>query len=388
MSDEWFIQEGESCVGPHSVAQVHDLMRSGQVGCEAWFGCDDVWIDFESFKRACPEPNLGPTDASAPSSLNELADSLGETLSGESESAPERDAILILGRRRAGKTVYLATLYASLWKSPSGLTMKSLSGPAHKMLMIVADQLKHGQWPDATLGTRQLEFEVEYRGAKYLLVAFDYSGEDFRRAFIDEDASSPEVKKLLNYVDRASAVILLMDPSVMVSGKHDEIVDDDFGMVQAVQRIRNWPGGREVPIVIALTKADRNKELLQAHGTAPEFVLRHYPALARTLVRVPIFPVCAVQEISDGNGRSLPKPESIPINIEKPLVYCFQEFQRREKRVQDEAAHSAAERAEQQDFRAEQEALARASRKLWIYIIGFIVLALCGYIVMYFLLTR
>lgn len=389
MFDTWHIQDGEISTGPHTLAEVHNILRTGSVSDDAWFGCDDVWIDYRAFLRSHPstQSHIGPDLAKTSPEQSPQATEI-EVDAEISTAPPERDAILILGRRRAGKTIYLATLYANFWKSTSGLVMKSLSGPTHMTLMDIANQLKTGQWPDATLGTRQLEFEIDYRGQSHLLVAFDYSGEDFRRAFIDEDISSPEVKKLLNYVDRASAVILLMDPSVMIDGKHDEIADDDFGMVQAVQRIRNWPGGEHVPIVIVLTKADRNRALIQSHGTAPNFVLRHYPALARTLVKVPIFPVCAVQEVLRENGQVLPKPDSLPVNIEKPLIYCFEEFRRRETRQEAEAARQAKDESQRLRLMAEEKALAKSQRRLWIYIICFVALALCGYTVMYILLTR
>src|SRR5262245_30988001 len=152
-----------------------------------------------------------------------------------------------------------------LWKEVRGLTMKSLSGQAHMMLTKVAAQLKDGTWPPATSGTQQLVFELDGKGKEGLLVAYDYSGEDFPKAFVGDEADSPEVKTLLKYVDRAAAVILLIDPAVVASSDVEGAAEDDFGMVQAVQRIRNWHGGEDVPVVLALTKADRNAELLNKH---------------------------------------------------------------------------------------------------------------------------
>src|SRR5690349_16992331 len=75
---------------------------------------------------------------------------------------PERDCIVVLGRRQSGKTIFLATIYARLWKSLDGLTAKSLTGEVHKQLMSVHQMLKEGQWPPSTLGTSQISLEIEY----------------------------------------------------------------------------------------------------------------------------------------------------------------------------------------------------------------------------------
>ena len=57
-------------------------------------------------------------------------------------SGTPRDRIVILGRRKAGKTVFLARLYEQLWNAhPSGLTMRTLEGTGHVALMEVNERL-------------------------------------------------------------------------------------------------------------------------------------------------------------------------------------------------------------------------------------------------------
>lgn len=411
MQQQWYIKQGDQTLGPFGLADVYEFISINAVGAETWFGADGSWLDVDTLRKQWPDPRGSappPLPPPPPPLQSDQAVEVellpaGPETSGSAkppdfsavtqaaeEVAPaiERDAILVLGRRRAGKTIYLATLYSMLWKKIGGLTMKALSGPAHTMLMSVMDQLRHGQWPEATLGTRQLEFELTYKRRKRLLVAFDYSGEDFRRAFVDDDTDSAEVKKLLRYVDRAAAVILLIDPAVVVSGKQDEVTDDDFGMVQAVERIRNWHGGSDVPVVIALTKADRNKGLIRSDGDAREFVLRHYSALARTLGRVAIFEVCAVQERRAGEGRTCPRRDSIPINIDKPLRYCLCVLRDGERHEEEEAARQAADAARREQERLEQNAIARSNRRLWTLVTGIIVLGLCGCAALYMVLIN
>lgn len=299
----------------------------------------------------------------------------------------ERDTILILGRRRAGKTVYLATLYDALWKSLDGLTMKAVAGPTHKMLTGVADQLRRGHWPEATLGTRQLEFELDDHGRKRVVVAFDYSGEDFRRAFVDEETESPEVQKLLGYLQRAAAVILLIDPAVAATGKHDEVVDDDFGMVQAIEKIRNWRGGEDVPVVLALTKADRNRKIVLSAGTKREFILRHYPALVRTLRKLTVFTISAVQEVRAADGSTRPSPDSVPINIDKPLLRCLERMDQHDERKHKQAAQAAAEQAQIEQVRQEERAQLAYHRKVAYLVAGIIIISLCAYTLIWILRT-
>ncbi len=402
MRDEWYIETTDKRIGPFGMDELQQLVDSKLISDDARLGADGDWITLDEFRRRTnanehapvlriPSPSQETAVPSAPlgNVQAEAALPAVSLTAVEPELSPviERDAILVLGRRRAGKTIYLATLYALLWKSVTGLTMKALSGPTHKLLMAVMDQLRKGEWPEATLGTRQLEFEIAYRGRTHLLVAFDYSGEDFRRAFLEEDTDSLEVKKLLNYVDRASAVILLVDPEIAVRGDYEAVADDDFGMVQAVQRIRNWIGGDEVPVVLTLTKGDRNRELIRSHGSAKEFVIRHYPALVRTLKHLAVFTVSAVQETPGATGKVIPSSAATPVAVDKPLLYCLDELERREKQKDMETAHQAELAAQHRQETLEAEEISAANRRLWIYVSCFIFVSLCGLTIMYLVLT-
>ncbi len=314
-----------------------------------------------------PEPN--PPQEQGAATAEEMLSATAPLL--------ERDCILMLGRRRAGKTIYLATLYDALWKSSGEVSMKALSGTAHKTLMGIMDQLKQGHWPEATLGSRQLEFELNDKGTNRLLVALDYSGEDFRRAFVDEDHSSPEVKALLQYVDRAMAVILLVDASVAVKGSHDEFIDDDFGMVQAIERLHNWPGGSKVPVVLAMTKADRNRDLLLQAGSMRDFVQRHYPALLRTHEALSIFAVSAVQERAGEDGSRRPSPDSTPVNVVKPLKHCLKQIRRRESEKRKEERRRAAEEAEYQRFEEEDRLVRAVHAKVAFLVASILIVGMC-----------
>jgi hypothetical protein len=401
--EEWYVEDGGLSFGPYTLTEVFDLIDNNSVSQAALFTSSGVRANAEQLRTHWPDPRSAspapvppappplppaPPTAAVPEEMPVV--SAPQPAGGAIDVTPpvlERDAILLLGRRRSGKTVYLATLYSLLWKSLHGMNMKALSGQAHQMLMGIVDQLKHSQWPEATLGSRQLEFEITYHRRKYILIACDYSGEDFKRAFVSEEVDSPEVQALLRYVDRAAAVILLIDPAVAVEGKVDELVDDDFGMVQAVERIRNWYGGEEVPVVLVLTKADRNKKLIQGVGSGKEFVLRHYPALVRTLKSMAIFQVSAAQESKDDKGHTRPRSDSLPVNVENPLLWCVREIHQRKKRQRGEAERKRREEAASRRQREQEEAERRFNRRFAAGVTVFFILVLCVLAVVYFLTT-
>lgn len=272
----------------------------------------------------------------------------------EDGAPPERDRIVVLGRRQSGKTIFLATTYAKLWKSADGMTAKALTGEAHKQLMLAHQQLADGQWPPSTLGTSQMDWEIEYHGKTRLLVALDFAGELFSRAFVDEQTDWPGVKELVNHIDRAAAVILLVDPSVVAGMDPKAAMDDDFGLVQAVQRIRNWPGGEDVPVVLVLTKMDQHQALLDRFGGPMEFVRRHFRALLRILKEVPIMQVSAVQVGRDQQGRLWPRKDSTPINVQNPLRFCLRAIEKIERRSE---VHQV--QRQQQVMQAQTHAMAR-----------------------------
>ncbi len=243
---------------------------------------------------------------------------------------PARDRIVILGRRRAGKTIFLARLYQQLWSSANRFHMRALSGDSHTACMEVIDELKSGRWPASTLGSQYSDIEITYHGTKRLLVALDYPGEVFRRAFV-ENANTEDARELLDHVDRAEAVILLLDPAVVHSGSSSEIVDDEYGMTQAIHRLREWPDGKDVPIVIVFTKCDLHKRMMRDHGGLREYATSNYANLLRAMDRFKIFACAAVFAKQNPDGERVPDLTKPPIGVVEPLEYCLLKIKEREE---------------------------------------------------------
>lgn len=250
---------------------------------------------------------------------------------------PRRDRIVILGRRRSGKTVFLARLYSELWKQTRGLHMRAVSGDTHKACMQVIEELANGRWPASTLGSQYADIEITYKDEKHLLVSLDYPGEVFRKAFVD-NADSEDARELIAHVDRAAAVLVLLDPSVVESGSVMEVIDDDYGMVQAIHRIREWPGGDCVPITLIMTKHDQHRELIKSYGGLRSFVMLKYPALCRAVRQVNVFSVAAVSAKVGPDRVPVPSLHQPPIRLVEPLQHCLDQLRRRGKAEAAEAA--------------------------------------------------
>ena len=165
----------------------------------------------------------------------------------------------------------------------------------------------------------------------------------------------------------------------------DAAIDDDFGMLQAALRVRNGIRGENVPIVIVLTKMDKNLPLVKKEGGAKNFVKNHWPALLAELKHIWIFMVSTVQTTTDAGGKTVPDPDSVPKNLEEPLKHCLDQM--------EEMDHARgvrhAQAAKIESMRASEEMAKKEDRRVMVFwtlvIIGIILVGafVCGLIVVY-----
>lgn len=292
-----------------------------------------------------------------------------------------RDRIVVLGRRKAGKTIYLARLYESAWNGRvAGLHMRAIPGPGngHERFMSVVDSMSRGHWPEATVGSTTTPIDVEYRGERTLMIALDYPGEVFRRAFVlgSEEESARELRE---HVDRAAGVILLLDPDVAITGDMTEKVDDDYGMSEAIRRIREQPGGESVPVAIVLTKCDKHGDLIKEAGGLRGFTDRYYHNILRACRgRHRRFSAAAVRVRRDARGHEVPTLKHPPINILEPMAYCIERVMTGRRQERENMAAVAASRRHQEALRLAAEEEAESSRRVAIGVgiaIGVLVIA-------------
>jgi len=284
----------------------------------------------------------------------------------------ERNRIVILGRRQAGKTVYLSVLYHTLWKRGGLLSVVALDGGTHTACMGTISTLLGGEWPASTVGTNYLNLEVRWRGETWPMVSLDYPGEVFRKAFVD-NTQTEDVSELLEHVDRASAVIALVDPGVVAGESLDEATEDDFGMLKAIERIRNSPAGGDVPIAFVLTKYDARRSLIRENGGTARFVKTRYRHILQSAGRLDVFVVAAVPEPSHGGGLRF-DPNAMPKGVVKPLQFVVEKMYKSRNLRRSEAENRERRQSmERAVLSAERERL--RSIKFWtVFWLGFVLL--------------
>ena len=287
-------------------------------------------------------------------------------------SPPLRDRIIVLGRRRSGKTVYLARLYERMWNSKGEIHMGAVDGQTHLGLLSQIDAMSKRSWPASTEALSHFKIDITYQNEKFLMVALDYPGEVFRRAFM-EGSDEPAVRELLDNVDRAAAVIVLVDPGVMFEGDMIEQADQDFGLVAAIKRIRDWPGAENVPVAITLTKCDRYRDEIEAAGGISRFVKDKYANLYRAAVARgragTVFACAAVRSKKDGLGREMPDLSKTPKGLVEPLEYCLKQMRghRAQRRLE---AHAEDQRRAVEEAQMVEAELDRKMSMLTTWLIG------------------
>ena len=295
------------------------------------------------------------------------------------EGPKVRDRIVVLGRTRSGKTVYIARLYHLLWRAGSDLRMQACTGVTHQAMVGFWQLLKDGKWPESTTATDQHSFDLEFQSRKFSMVVSDYPGEIFKKAFMDDDNSDPEVIKLLDSIDRAQAIIFLVDPKVMIDTDLKATNEQGFGLTQAILRLRASPGGEAVPISLVLTKYDEFNEEIKAAGGRVNFINHHYPSLVELAKKggTKAYKCIAIQSVQSTLGTHRPDWDAPVQDVEEPLRDCLERVIK--NMVIEEAKRKAIERerikADQEINEIETDKIGR-SKDYWVVCLAFLFLAL------------
>ncbi len=328
-----------------------------------------------------PQPRLSLGASSRTDAESGIAPAPSRTI--VPSGPPVRDRIVILGRRRSGKTIFLARLYQLLWQgcrivdgkvlAPGEkvagrkvieMSCRSTTGTAHATFMQTAEELGRGKWPAGTSGNTYSEIVVSHAGREHVVTALDYPGEVFRKAFM-ADSSESDAAELRAAVDRAAAAILLIDPSV-VAGGGAEAQEDVFGLTNAALRIRQSPGGELVPIAIVFTKCDVNAAFLREAGGVRAFAAKHFGPLLREIDRTSVFPCAAVRVTTNSLGKQVPRGDKPAENVVEPVRYCLSFMERGADVQRAQQARADRQRAMQE---AEEAELAQRKRSAFVWIV-------------------
>ena len=276
----------------------------------------------------------------------------------------KRNRIVILGRTQAGKTVYLAALYDACWNKDRRVQVEAIDGRSHTAMMESIETLRSGKWPSSTSGIRYMDLMAKCEGVARPLTCIDYPGEVFSKAFID-GVETDDVQELLEHIDQAAAVIVLVDPKVVAGAPATKSMDDNFGMAKAIERIRSWPGGDDVPIAIVLTKCDKYRKDIRSLGGPVAFARDYYPSLIKAAGRAKVFECSAVSTRHKGNGSSHQSRKYVSEGVVEPLRWAMNELNTSERRLSEEQrareARKYHEEKQKENMKQEQKA-----KKLWI----------------------
>ncbi len=234
---------------------------------------------------------------------------------------------MVLGRSQSGKTVFSARLYEQLWtRRVPDIHMRALDGAPHVWLMGIIESMRAGNWPVATQRQDYVDVAIEYANHTFRLTLLDYPGESFKKAFLDGRVDETDTRELVEHIDRAAGVILLIDPKNAVDtrdvGRHAE---DDFAMQQALRRIRSFPGGRHVPVAIVLTKCDLRWPMVKSLGGLSEFFKKYLSnVVAAAQDTFYCFPaIAAYSKPSRRSDRPVPDVDRPPVYVAEPLKWVL-----------------------------------------------------------------
>lgn len=295
-----------------------------------------------------------------------------------SHSHAVRDRIVVIGRRQAGKTVFLTRLYKNCWDGKSGIRMVCSSGPDHTMFIQQYADMEKGIWPAATNVSRYFTIDVSKEGVTIPMVVLDYPGEVFTKAFSRDD-DDELTRELKDHIDRAAAAFIVVDPGVAMHGETLEKVDDDYGISKAISRVRETPSGVKVPIAIVMTKCDMHKKNILKimdregmkepgkGGGLKRFLEKYFTSWFFSLgdkKYYHIFPTAAIRTRSDVRGNTIPDMTKPSLNIEDPLIWCFEKVAK--QRSREQRSQQSRERSEKRaHFQAAEKEATRKDSIFW-----------------------
>ena len=289
-----------------------------------------------------------------------------------------RDRIVVLGRTRSGKTVFIARLYHLLFRAKGDLRMEACSGVTHTAIVKFWQELADCKWPAATTATDSHTFDLKFRSSSFTMVVSDYPGEVFRKAFM-EDTTGADERALIDSIDRAQAIIFLVDPLVMIGTNLLEGSEQGFGLAQAIKRLRTTPGGEDVPIALVVTKYDLVREEVKAAGGVKGFLCHHYPTLVDTARgRGTMAYTCiAVRSRPGALGKERPDWDAPARYVEDPLRACLEIVVTNANKAEHRAKIATMRRIQEEITEQEDNDAKKASvLSIWVVSMCFLVLAL------------
>lgn len=221
------------------------------------------------------------------------------------ENPPDR--LSIFGVTASGKSVFLSSLYQTLWRGVEDLSARALHGDDHEHLLKDFETLSNGEWLPTTLGVRPFDVALDWQGLKIALSSLDYSGEIFSDVFYRKLIDKGTHRRLYDHVQSTMGAILLVDPEQVCL--REICLDVEFTGIEVIQHLRLQK--MESHFVIVLTKRDKTGALVERCGGPEEFVANYLPRLAGEAPGVPVLHISAIRSRRNEIGELVPTAEGL-----------------------------------------------------------------------------
>ena len=159
--------------------------------------------------------------------------------------------IVMLGNSGAGKTTYLALMYAEMNQGVSGFRVQATSSEQHQLLLRDAKGIRTGVYPAATHRRASYDLALSYNGTEVL----PFSWRDHRGgAASGRTSDAGDVAELHRDLLDSDAIIMFADGAELVSSPR---AAKAFGRLSGhVLRALHARGQVPTPVVIVVTKCD------------------------------------------------------------------------------------------------------------------------------------
>ena len=235
--------------------------------------------------------------------------------------------IAIVGCDASGKTVFVSAL-TDYYKSGQRIGQACALIPADTVTRRYTDKLHHTmrilhQWPETTNhlnvegGVQKMKWTMMMDGKPLTdIEMLDYGGENFRYAFRDDGTTrnAAIVEVLVNYIAEADFIVITVGLDNMIRKLTPEIYrdleggDEAYDLDSEAQWITNGllklvkaklttnPPG----VVVALTQADKHRELLKEYGGAKALFAKCWSDIDMMYPNLNVVAVASVDKLTAG----------------------------------------------------------------------------------------
>ncbi|MFF3942096.1 TRAFAC clade GTPase domain-containing protein [Streptomyces phaeofaciens] len=157
--------------------------------------------------------------------------------------------IVMLGHSNAGKTTYIAMMYALMRKGYGGFKVRAEDGALDRELRAAADAVRQGSYPPPSSRREQHVFRLSH--GRRTVAGFTWT--DYRGGALSSRTDDEETARVLAELTGADGIVVFVDAHHLAHG--DRGGREVRRLTVLLQRAMEGRTSR-IPVVLAYTKAD------------------------------------------------------------------------------------------------------------------------------------